>query len=85
MNCVCHGERMYWNRDSRYREGGFWRCAEKKRARVRQHYNERGALAKRRRYDADPIFRHEKLMANASRSRRKTIARRKAGDSHSQV
>lgn len=29
--CACHKAPMYWNIDSRYKRGGFWRCREKKR------------------------------------------------------
>ena len=24
--CACHGERKRWNKDPRYKAGGFWKC-----------------------------------------------------------
>ena len=66
MTCACHGERMYWMTDARYRAGGFWRCAVKKRSHAQE------------RYDRDPIHRISKNLQNAAQKRRKTIARRRA-------
>ena len=37
--CECHGELMYWQKDSRYRAGGFWGCAVKQRDRVADRYH----------------------------------------------
>lgn len=71
---------MYWNRDRRYRDGGFWRCAVKKRAQNAVHYeeaNERILQASRDRYDADPVYRIGKLLANSRRNRRKLLQRRR--------
>jgi hypothetical protein len=36
--CKCHGEPMYWVKDSRYSAGGFWRCAATHRARRMARY-----------------------------------------------
>jgi hypothetical protein len=36
--CTCHGEAMYWNKDSRRRGGGFWRCAVKNREHCHGYY-----------------------------------------------
>lgn len=35
--CDCHGVEMLWNKDARYRAGGFWFCRPKHVERVR-HY-----------------------------------------------
>jgi len=37
-NCKCHDEPMYWNRDTRKRAGGFWRCAVKSRENSRKRH-----------------------------------------------
>lgn len=29
---------MYWAKDPRYRNGGYWRCAEKQRSKERERY-----------------------------------------------
>ena len=47
MNCVCHDEPMYWIKDPRYRAGGFWACAVKRRATMRSYYHERQAFVVR--------------------------------------
>lgn len=48
-DCGCHGLPMRWCKDTRYRAGGFWKCAEKGRAYVRA------------RYAHDVAYRQEKL------------------------
>ena len=63
-SCECHGQAMYWQRDVRLKAGGWWECGEKRRqisraryakdpearrAEVRDYYNDRGWLLKRRR------------------------------------
>jgi hypothetical protein len=73
---------MYWNRDPRYRAGGFWKCAEHGRsyARVRYQTDEayaaasrlRAARSENRRLDEEPLFAAKKLL----RTRRsKALAR----------
>jgi hypothetical protein len=62
--CVCHGEPQRWNKDPRYRAGGFWKClvidTQKRRdryaadpgkdnARGRRYYHERAGHEKKRR------------------------------------
>lgn len=66
MICGCHGKPAYWNTDSRYAAGGFWRCAVKK------------LDQQRLRYDTDPIHRIEKNLRRNAVKRRKTIERRRA-------
>ena len=36
--CKCHDEPQYWNKDGRYRAGGFWKCAVRNRARAADSY-----------------------------------------------
>jgi hypothetical protein len=65
VDCKCHGEPAYWNADKRKKPGGYWLCAVKKR---------RYEMA---RYDADPIHRIEKNLANRRRERGRTLQLRK--------
>jgi hypothetical protein len=65
VNCGCHDEPAYWQKDKRYGAGGFWRCPVRARELARS------------RYDRKPIYRLEKLLkANASK-RRANLARRR--------
>jgi hypothetical protein len=45
-NCECHEMPQYWIATSRRPAGGFWRCAEQQRERMRVHMRE---------YDRKPI------------------------------
>ena len=36
--CDCHGEAMRFCRDDRYKDGGFWVCRPRERARYRKYY-----------------------------------------------
>ena len=75
---------MYWNPDSRYLAGGFWRCAVKTAERMAAHYAANGdkiRARKRDHYDADPIYRIEKLIANGKRARGQTLKRHREADS----
>jgi hypothetical protein len=38
VNCACHDEPAYWNKDKRYKAGGFWYCAVKQREKVLCRY-----------------------------------------------
>lgn len=29
--CECHGEQMFWSKDSRRKSGGYWKCTVKRR------------------------------------------------------
>lgn len=57
MNCECHGERMGWRRDPRYRNGGYWRCRVLER------------VGQRRRYQENPEVRLNQQLRNMSRIR----------------
>ena len=48
---------MYWQRDSRYRKGGFWRCRARKREAARRSYRD------------DPQVRLNQQLRNMSRIR----------------
>jgi hypothetical protein len=66
LTCKCHGLPAYWQKDAGCKAGGWWRCAEKKKA------------CERNRYDNDPIHRIEKNLHDHARRRRQTIDRRRA-------
>jgi hypothetical protein len=66
MDCACHGLPAYWTASGRYRAGGFWRCAVRKRE------------YQMVRYDTDPVHRIEKKLHDSARNRRATIDRRRA-------
>ena len=38
MDCDCHGEPAYWQRDVRLKAGGWWECGVKRRERARERY-----------------------------------------------
>lgn len=65
MNCACHGEPAYWQKDGRVKAGGWWECGVKRRQRERDWY------------DRDPIHRIGKQLKNDARERRATLKRRK--------
>jgi hypothetical protein len=95
VDCKCHGEPAYWQRDVRLTAGGYWRCAVKKRAQARLTDGERRDVKVQRqrdRYDADPIYRIGKLLSTNAVKRRKGIERRREallsdreGENHGQV
>lgn len=64
-NCLCHDERMFFKRDSRYRIGGYYLCAEGERARHRARYDALTGLA----YNL-LLMRHRRHKALAARNRR---------------
>ena len=64
MNCRCHGEPAYWNKDKRLKAGGFWECAVKRRQRQRDLYDE------------DPIYRIARRLQINRRERLINLARR---------
>jgi hypothetical protein len=66
VNCACHGEPAYWQKDKRLEAGGWWECPEKRRR------------LQRDRYDLDPIYRIEKNLHDSKRKRRVTIERRRS-------
>jgi hypothetical protein len=66
MNCVCHDQPAYWEKDSRCKAGGWWQCAVKKRQRERDWY------------DRDPIHRITKNLRNDALKRRQRLERRRA-------
>jgi hypothetical protein len=66
VTCGCHDAPAYWTTDPRYKAGGFWRCAVRKRGYQRD------------RYDNDPIYRIEKNLRNDARKRRQRIVRRRS-------
>jgi hypothetical protein len=66
MTCDCHGLPALWNRDVRYRAGGFWRCAVQKREKAMW------------RYDHDPVHRIGKILKQNARDRRVGLDRRRA-------
>lgn len=71
---------MLWSKDSRYRADGFWRCAVKNSARMAAWYAANGDRIRssaRDHYDADPIYRIEKILATGKRRRAKTLKRRR--------
>jgi hypothetical protein len=70
VNCVCHGEAAYWQKDKRLRAGGHWSCAVKKRAYERD------------RYDADPIHRIGKNLHDHARRRGDTLKRQREALAH---
>lgn len=82
VNCVCHGEPAYWQRDVRKTAGGRWECRVKRQAynRTRSTNPERrDAITQRRRdkYDADPVFRLGKLLHDGRRRRLESLTRRR--------
>lgn len=71
-DCSCHGEAMYWQKDKRLRAGGRWICGAVRRAQSAARYavvSDETRARWRQRYDTDPVFRIEKLMADARRRR----------------
>lgn len=81
MNCVCHDEPAYWQKDSRLRAGGFWLCAVAKRersGRVDAARRDVKNARQRDRYDLDAVYRIEKNLHDNARRRRQTIKRRRA-------
>lgn len=32
MNCACHGDPAYWQKDKRLKAGGWWECPRKRKA-----------------------------------------------------
>jgi hypothetical protein len=66
VNCACHNEPAYWSHDTRYKNGGFWRCGVKHRDLARA------------RYDNDPVHRITKRLRQDARDRRLTVERRRA-------
>jgi hypothetical protein len=77
VNCRCHGEPAYWQKDTRLVPGGWWECSVKRRARELD------------RYDRDPVHRITKNLRNDARKRRERLERRRAalltdreGESH---
>lgn len=80
MLCACHGEPMLWNRDTRYRLNGFWRCAVKNRERSATNYAKsagRYLQQRRDRYDNDPVHRIEKRIRDNAHGRAQTLSRRR--------
>ena len=71
---------MLWAKDTRYRAGGFWRCAVKNCERGIAYYEantDRILAGLRDKYDADPIYRIGKILANGKRKRGETLKRRR--------
>lgn len=66
MNCECHNEPAYWQKDKRLTAGGWWECAVKRRQRERDWY------------DRDPIHRITKRERQSARDRAATLTRRRA-------
>lgn len=44
--CKCHGEPMFWHKDSRVKRGGFWECVVKGRESKRRWMKENREKAK---------------------------------------
>ena len=65
MNCRCHDEPAYWQKDRRLKAGGWWECSIKRTQRERD------------RYDRDPIFRIEKRLHDDARRRGDTLKRQR--------
>ena len=61
MNCACHGEPAYWQKDKRLKAGGWWECPVKRRRVARD------------RYDTNVIYRIEKRLNDDRRRRRQRI------------
>ena len=55
--CPCHSVLMLWNKDSRYRAGGYWKC------RIRK------SESQMRRYAESPEVRLNQQLRNLSRVR----------------
>lgn len=80
MNCKCHGEPGQWRTDSRYLAGGYTVCAVRERERARDYYElhrERICQNRQDRYDADPIHRIGKRLADDRRKRAASLTRLK--------
>ena len=56
-SCDCHGVPMLWNKDPRYRAGGYWKCRIHK------------AESQRRAYAENPEVRLNQQLRNLSRIR----------------
>jgi len=72
VNCVCHDEPAYWQKDSRLRAGGFWVCAVVKRERSRRVDAARRDVKNARqrdRYDRDAVYRIKKRLHDNERQR----------------
>jgi hypothetical protein len=77
------------------RAGGWWQCRIRKleaSRRTDQARRDVKVARQRARYDADPIYRIEKVLHDSARRRRATLERRRAalltdreGDSHSSL
>jgi len=50
--CVCHGEPMYWNRDTRKKADGYWRCRVVRKAHDARYTTSEKGLARHRTYNA---------------------------------
>lgn len=50
MNCVCHGEPAYWQKNARKPAGGKWECRVKRREYNRQRTLNPARQAQRRRH-----------------------------------
>jgi hypothetical protein len=66
--CGCHGEPMRFNKDPRYRIGGWWKCRVKENESDKKRYEELSGLAYSRRLllnrRAVALYRRRKRTAN---------------------
>ena len=65
--CACHGESMYWNANTRYLAGGYWRCRAKHREGERRRYAAKSGLDYNR-----LLLQHRRTKALARRRKRET-------------
>lgn len=65
MNCVCHDEPCYWQRDKRHSKGGWWECSVSRRQRSLDYY------------DRNPKYRIEKALKANRRKRQTNLKRRR--------
>ena len=67
--CVCHGEPMYWNRDTRKKADGYWRCRVVRKAHDARYATSEKGRARYARDNAQPHRKVEKLLHEMTRVR----------------
>lgn len=73
MDCECHGEPQLWNRDPRYREGGYWVCRTRRSEQNKRHLPKKRAWLDRARDDF--AFREMANLKQNQKSRGATLAK----------
>lgn len=66
--CTCHDEPMFWQRDSRYHAGGFYRCRVRVLAAQRERYHNLSGVAYNR-----LLLDHRRTKSLARRRNREAI------------